>query len=678
MSEPLETHALPPGTVLHGYRLIRVLGAGGFSITYLASEIATGRQVAIKEFLPAGIAARGADGVSVEVTAGADREDFDWGVKRYRREADTLIRLRHPSILSVERVFEANGTAYLVLEYEEGENLATILERENTLDEGRIRAMLDPMLSALEHMHAAGYLHRDIEPRNIVIRRDGAPLLVVSGAAPFGVGLPAENPIAALPSGYAAFEQYTVRGNQGPWTDLYAMGAVLYRAVAGERPPEVLDRIRIDRLAPAARVGAGRYSAALLDAIDAALVVSEEARPQSVREWRARLDGGVTEVSRNQAFGLRKMNLEVSRLESSGAAAALAGDMPAGLLMALASRRAALPASAARPAAFPAGPPARKSASARRWIAGAVIAAALIAAAGLIGLKALGVFGAIKFKLGADDTASSLADCTVYAPSTVARGEEILVQVFVHPPEAGEDADVAAQESDSGARRRGFASLSIDVPLGARIAFSLAAPGLEVEDGGRQEIVWRDRVASVQFLLRASAAAALGRASVTVRAAVDGVPAGTIRFMLEVTVAERTAPTAQGARARRFSNAYVCYASQDRAEVLKRVQMLQRVGIRYFQDVLALSPGERWEAALYRHIDSSDLFLLFWSSNAKASDWVRKEVLYALERQKREEGEPEIIPVLLEGPPPVPPPPELAHLHFNDPLLYFMADARGR
>src|SRR5262249_46560989 len=158
--------------------------------------------------------------------------------------------------------------------------------------------------------------------------------------------------------------------------------------------------------------------------------------------------------------------------------------------------------------------------------------------------------------------------------------------------------------------------------------------------------------------------------------AVDGVPAGHVKFKLTITeqaLRSETEPRPEllGIGAHRYQQAFISYASPDRTEVLKRVQMLARLRIKYFQDLLSLEPGDRWEQELYRHIDRSDLFLLFWSKSARESTWVRKELLYALDRKRTDEfAPPEIVPVPIEGPPPVPPPEELAHLHFNDQLLY--------
>jgi tetratricopeptide (TPR) repeat protein len=284
-------HALPRGYEIEGYQIEKVLGAGGFGITYLAHEIAINRKVAIKEYLPSGIAARGRDDVSVHPISSGDRENFTWGLERFRQEAKTLVTFRHSNIVTVYRYFEANGTAFLVMAYEDGESLARILERAGTLSESEINEILAPLLSGLEHVHAAGFLHRDIKPGNIYIRRDGSPVLLDFGAARQALGGRSQSLTSIVSAGYAPFEQYTTRGRQGPWTDIYAFGGVLYRAVTGERPPDSPDRIRNDPYVPAIRAAAGKYSETLLRAIDAALEVDEEKRPQSVADWRALLEG---------------------------------------------------------------------------------------------------------------------------------------------------------------------------------------------------------------------------------------------------------------------------------------------------------------------------------------------------------------------------------------------------
>jgi tRNA A-37 threonylcarbamoyl transferase component Bud32 len=284
-------NALPQGYQLDEYVIDRVLGSGGFGITYLAHEKTLNRNVAIKEFLPRDLAVRGEDGSTIHPVSSSDEEDFIYGLERFREEARTLVNFRHPNIIPVHRLMEANGTAYLVMEYEDGDSLQQILEREGTLDEERLKGVLLPILNGLEQVHDAGFLHRDIKPDNIYIRSDGSPVLIDFGAARQALGAKSRSMTAVVTVGYAPMEQYSVRGKHSTATDIYALGATAYRAVAGKRPPDAVERIEDDPCVPAAEVGKGRYSEAFLAAIDWALRMDASARPQSIAEWRAALIG---------------------------------------------------------------------------------------------------------------------------------------------------------------------------------------------------------------------------------------------------------------------------------------------------------------------------------------------------------------------------------------------------
>src|SRR5688572_7751606 len=222
--------ALPDGTVLVGdYRLARVLGTGGFGITYLADEAALGRRVTIKVYFPAEFAARRKQGAaprSNDVT-----EEYQWGHDRFIEEAQTLARFDHPNIVRVHRYFRANNTAYMVLHFEEGGSFrAWLKDLKRAPQQAELDKMIAPLLDALEIIHDTDFLHRDIAPDNIMVRKDGSPVLIDFGSAR---GASRSRTVSALVKpGYSPYEQYATTGaNQGPWTDIYALGATLYHAV---------------------------------------------------------------------------------------------------------------------------------------------------------------------------------------------------------------------------------------------------------------------------------------------------------------------------------------------------------------------------------------------------------------------------------------------------------------
>jgi len=290
-------HALPSGYEIEGYRIERILGAGGFGITYRAEEMLIHRPVALKEYMPSSVAGRSSSSAAVLPLNAEDSEIYRWGLKRFRNEARTLVAFRHPNIVAVYRYFEANGTAYLVMALEEGMTLAAMLKQGEPLSESDIHEILDPLLDGVDEVHKAGFLHRDIKPANIVIRRDGAPVLIDFGAARLALGTKSQGSRAVLSPGYAPFEQYATAAEQGPYTDIYALGATLYACVTGQRPVEAPDRVARVPMRPAAEAGRGRFSEMFLRAIDHALEVKSEDRPQSVTEWRGELAGRAKAVA---------------------------------------------------------------------------------------------------------------------------------------------------------------------------------------------------------------------------------------------------------------------------------------------------------------------------------------------------------------------------------------------
>ena len=284
-------NALPQGHRLQEYELVRVLGFGGFGMTYLGFDHNLDKAVAIKEYLPSDIATRTGDN-SVVPQASQFRDDFGWGLERFLDEARALARFDHRHIIKVHRFFEAHGTAYIVMEYAEGETLAAFLERKGMLSEAELKAMLYPLLDGLEVVHGADFLHRDIKPGNIIIRdEDNSPVLLDFGSARQAIGARSRSVTSIITPGYAPIEQYSSRGDQSPWTDIYALSGVCYRALTGEVPEDATDRVRNDPLIPVVERCTGQASAGFLAAIDWALAVDEGDRPKSIAEWRARLEG---------------------------------------------------------------------------------------------------------------------------------------------------------------------------------------------------------------------------------------------------------------------------------------------------------------------------------------------------------------------------------------------------
>ena len=294
-------NALPSGTRFEEYRLDAVLGAGGFGITYRAYDAHLDKFVAIKEYLPVEFATR-TEASTVVPHSNADAQDFHWGLTRFLDEARTLARFDHPHLNRVHRFFESNGTAYMVLEYIQGETLADRLSKEPYLEEEPLQRLLEEVLSGLEVMHEAGYVHRDIKPGNLMLREeDGSAVVLDFGAARQAVGQRSKPITSILTPGYAPVEQYDGKVDRvGAWTDIYALGMVAYRCISGlgdnELPDAVARMLAHTRgeavLLPAAEAGKGRYNPKLLEAIDWAMEVDEEARPQSVDAWRQALAGG--------------------------------------------------------------------------------------------------------------------------------------------------------------------------------------------------------------------------------------------------------------------------------------------------------------------------------------------------------------------------------------------------
>jgi tRNA A-37 threonylcarbamoyl transferase component Bud32 len=286
---------LPPGTKIDQYVIAHVLGRGGFGITYLVRDEGLDKDFALKEFFPEDLVLR--EGTSLRIAAKPNSEaDYQWGLRKFYDEARLLAQFNHSNIVNVRRVFEANKTAYMLLDFVKGSTLENWLQG---LDSPPTQEELDliaaPLLNALQLVHANRTWHLDISPDNIMIRSaDGAPILLDFGASRFEMKQHSQLVSALVfKSGYSAPEQYTSNAARyGPWTDIYAFAATLYRAIAGSRPSEATARQLHDDQAPAAESAKGHYREAFLKAIDWALRLRPQERPQAIDAWRAELLAG--------------------------------------------------------------------------------------------------------------------------------------------------------------------------------------------------------------------------------------------------------------------------------------------------------------------------------------------------------------------------------------------------
>jgi hypothetical protein len=283
---------LPMGTRLGEFELTAVLGEGGFGIVYLADDHSLGRKVALKEYMPSVLAAR-VGATQVQVKSERHRETFEAGRKSFINEARLLAQFDHPSLVKVYRFWEANGTAYMVMPFYEGKTLKdTLREMNGPPSEAWLRTLLHPLTEALVVLHDEQCYHRDIAPDNVMMLAGSQrPLLLDFGAARRVIGDMTQALTVILKPGYAPVEQYAeIPGmKQGPWTDVYALAAVVHHAITGRTPPPSVGRLLGDNYVPLVQAAAGRYSPGFLAAVDHALAVKPEDRTASVAQFRAEM-----------------------------------------------------------------------------------------------------------------------------------------------------------------------------------------------------------------------------------------------------------------------------------------------------------------------------------------------------------------------------------------------------
>jgi len=669
------------------------------------------------------------DRVAIKVLSPQMRNDAEW-LRRFRREGQTARRFRHPNAVTVYDLRTTNeGLIYMVMEYVEGQTLDKELKRRGRFSPAEALAVLEPVADVLDAAHARGVIHRDLKPENIMLRQDEPGRMVVkvldlgiakvTGAANAAEGgdaaLTAAGQILSTPY-YMSPELWGEVPRAGNseidrLTDIYSLGVIFYELLAGRKPRDgrTLVEIRnehvnatltlLDDVAPDVPAGFARaveramakdrndrYPTAseLVDDLRRSLNLPARSKQHAVQTHSPT---GVTTALDTVAPPLGNLPHTASgdnlRLTASGASDSDTGELAA-------CAQAAAPGSPFRVEPRPVSEPrlARRSgglssilllpfgvlAAGVNLVANAAEAAWQVGQQGKEKLTELAARASDKLFAAKHDDVT----CTVFAPPSARPGNTVMVQVFAHLKGQDETVQSYAKKFDPSADIRGRRGLSSAVGGGATLAFHLRMPGLIVDEPD-QEITWRGEAESVQFGVAVPGGCEPGDIIGTVTVTQESVPIGHIKF--KFTVAPRAGKqvsypvdsSATNGEFVRYRLAFISYASQDRQEVLKRVQMLDRAHIKYFQDVLQLEPGERWEKEIYKHIDDCDVFFLFWSRAAKMSSWVRREALYAHARKKGvDDSPPEIVPVIIEGPPPAPPPEELSFLHFNDKFIYFI------
>ena len=318
-----QRHTLGSAVVLDGkYRIERVLGAGGFGITYEAEHLALQRRVAIKEYFPAELATRETSG-EVKPRTEADRATFRHQLLAFRNEARAISQFDHPAIVRVLSVFEALGTVYLVMRYEEGPSLKGWIQDLGRRPTGQeIDRIARPLLDALAFIHAEGFLHRDIAPDNILLRPDLSPVLIDFGAARPIMKEEASRITGIVKLGYSPPEQYSTDSRQqGPWTDIYALAGTLYHCMTGNRPLEATERLIDDNMVQSLEAVRGAYRDSLLSAVISGLAVKPPERPQTIALWRAMFDFPPVEHVVPEARGARATEASASAVAGTDRAA---------------------------------------------------------------------------------------------------------------------------------------------------------------------------------------------------------------------------------------------------------------------------------------------------------------------------------------------------------------------
>jgi serine/threonine protein kinase len=291
-SQPESQHHLPRHYILQGrYYVGRVLGQGGFGVTYIGRDLKLDRTVAIKEFLPSDQCTRSTDRATVRSLGGEKDGQFRYGLERFLNEAQNIARLGgHPNIVAITDHIEANGTAYMIMEFIPGVTLKQYLsDHGGRIQHEAVKSIILHVMAGLRKVHEHGLLHRDISPDNIMLSSLGPVKLIDFGAARHHLGEASQNLSVILKHGYAPEEQYRTRGNQGPWTDVYATAATMYKCVTGEVPPSALDRLSGDVALPRPTVYCPQLPEPIESALMTGLAIKADRRFRSIDEFQRAL-----------------------------------------------------------------------------------------------------------------------------------------------------------------------------------------------------------------------------------------------------------------------------------------------------------------------------------------------------------------------------------------------------